>query len=96
MSYRWMPLALLLAAPNLAVAKDARPSLEQRVQRMEDESAIRRILIEYGADLDAKDYHAYAGLFAHDGVWQGGFGTFTGPAAIEKMLVDNLGAPEPG
>ncbi|MGZ3271069.1 MAG: nuclear transport factor 2 family protein [Croceibacterium sp.] len=96
MSYRWMALALLLAAPGTALAKDARPSLEQRVQRMEDESAIRRILIEYGADLDAKDYHAYAALFAHDGVWQGGFGTFTGPAAIEKMLVDNLGASEPG
>jgi ketosteroid isomerase-like protein len=88
--------ALLLAAPGVAAAKEARPSLEQRVQRMEDESAIRKVLIEYGAFLDAKDYHAYAGLFAKDGVWQGGFGTFTGPAAIEKMLVDNLGAPEPG
>ncbi|HSQ95626.1 MAG TPA: nuclear transport factor 2 family protein [Croceibacterium sp.] len=96
MSNRWMALALLLAAPGTALANDARPTLEQRVQRMEDESAIRKILIEYGADLDAKDYHAYAALFAHGGVWQGGFGTFTGPAAIEKMLIDNLGAPEPG
>ena len=96
MVYRSILMALLLATPAVAVAKDARPSLEQRVRRMEDESAIRRILIEYGAYLDAKDYHSYAGLFAHDGVWQGGFGTFTGPAAIEKMLVDNLGAPEPG
>lgn len=78
------------------MASDAAPSLEQRVQRLEDESAIRKILIEYGADLDAKDYHAYAALFAKDGVWQGGFGTFTGPAAIEAMLVKNLGAPEPG
>jgi uncharacterized protein (TIGR02246 family) len=88
--------ALLLAAPVAVTAKDARPSLEQRVQRMEDESAIRKVLIEYGAFLDAKNYHAYATLFAADGVWQGGFGTFTGPAAIEKMLTDNLGAPEPG
>jgi uncharacterized protein (TIGR02246 family) len=87
---------LLLIAPGAAMAKETRPSLEQRVQRMEDESAIRRVLIEYGAFLDAKDYHAYAGLFAAQGVWQGGFGTFTGPAAIEAMLVKNLGAPETG
>jgi uncharacterized protein (TIGR02246 family) len=90
-------LAMVAATASASVpAKDARASLEQRVQRMEDESAIRKVLIEYGAFRDAKDYHAYAGLFAAQGVWQGGFGTFTGPAAIEKMLVDNLGAPEPG
>ncbi len=29
-------------------------------------------------------------------MWTGGFGSFTGPAAIEAMLVENLGAPEPG
>ena len=96
MPNRMIVLALALAVPGAATARDASPSLEQRVQRMEDESAIRKILIEYGAFLDAKDYHAYAGLFAGQGVWQGGFGTFTGPAAIEKMLTDNLGAPEPG
>src|SRR6187431_1382580 len=87
--------AALLAAPSLAVAQ-AQPTLEQRVQRMEDESTIRRMLIEYGAFLDAKDYKSYAALFARDGVWQGGFGTFTGPAAIEAMLTENLGAAEPG
>ncbi len=85
----------LLALPACADAAP-RPSLEQRVQRMEDESAIRRILIDYGAYLDGRDYAAYAGLFAKDGIWIGGFGTFKGPAAIRKMLVDNLGLPEPG
>jgi len=93
MSCRFAIAALLLAAPMPALGQ---PSLEQRVQRMEDESRIRRMLIEYGAYLDAKDYRAYAALFAPDGVWQGGFGTFTGPAAIEAMLTANLGAPEPG
>ncbi len=63
---------------------------------MEDESAIRKMLIEYGAFLDAKDYASYAALFAPDGEWVGGFGSFTGPAAIEAMLVKNLGAAEPG
>jgi ketosteroid isomerase-like protein len=93
MTIRLMIAAALLAAPATAVAQAA---LEQRVQRMEDESAIRRMLIEYGAFLDAKDYHSYAALFAPDGVWQGGFGTFTGPAAIEAMLTANLGAPAAG
>ena len=95
MEYRSIIAAFLLAAPSLAAAQ-AQPTLEQRVQRMEDESAIRRMLIEYGAFLDAKDYRSYAALFAPDGVWQGGFGTFTGPAAIEAMLTANLGAPEAG
>src|SRR5688572_715826 len=85
-------LALAGAVPAMAQA----PTLEQRVQRMEDESTIRRMLIEYGAFLDAKDYRSYAALFASDGVWHGGFGSFTGPAAIEAMLTENLGAPEPG
>jgi len=93
MAIRWIIAAVLLCAP---VAAFAQSTLEQRVQRMEDESDIRRMLIEYGAFLDAKDYAAYAALFAPDGVWQGGFGTFTGPAAIEAMLLANLGAAEPG
>src|SRR6187551_855125 len=49
-------LALAGAVPAVAQA----PTLEQRVQRMEDESTIRRMLIEYGAFLDAKDYKSYA------------------------------------
>jgi uncharacterized protein (TIGR02246 family) len=85
--------ALLLAGPAAAHAQE---SLEQRVERLEDESTIRRMLIEYGKFLDAKDYHSYAALFAPDGVWHGGFGSFTGPAAIEAMLTKNLGAPEAG
>jgi ketosteroid isomerase-like protein len=94
MGRRVVIAALWLAVPGAGLAQQ--PTLEQRVQRMEDESAIRRLLIEYGAFLDAKDYHAYAALFAPDGVWQGGFGSFTGPAAIEAMLTANLGAPEAG
>jgi 3-phenylpropionate/cinnamic acid dioxygenase small subunit len=93
MSLRLIVAAALLIAPATAWAQ---PTLEQRVQRMEDESTIRRMLIEYGAFLDAKDYASYAALFAPDGVWQGGFGTFTGPAAIAAMLTANLGAPEAG
>lgn len=87
---------LLLLAPLAVHAEATQPTLEQRIQRMEDESAIRKVLIEYGAFLDARDYASYANLFAKDGVWTGGFGSFTGPAAIEAMLLENLGASEPG
>lgn len=86
--------AALLLAPFAAQAQQ--PTLEQRVERMEAESDIRRLLIEYGKFLDARDYASYAALFAEDGIWQGGFGTFTGPEAIEAMLRENLGAAEPG
>lgn len=91
---RAMIAALLLAGAVPAAAQE--PSLAQRVERMEDESAIRRLLIEYGQYLDSRDYRAYAALFADDGIWTGGFGSFTGPAAIEAMLAANLGAAEPG
>ena len=89
-------LASPLLAPSPSLAAAPRRSIEQRLQRMEDESAIRRILIEYGAFLDAKDFVSYAGLFARDGEWIGGFGRFKGPAAIQKMLEERLGKAEPG
>ena len=88
--------AALLATPVALHAAPKKPSLEQRVQRMEDESTIRKVVVEYGAFLDAKDYASYAGLFAPDGVWVGGFGSFTGPAAIRQMLETNLGKAEAG
>jgi len=80
-------------APGSAVETAA---LAARVQALEDEKAIREVLVRYGETLDARDYAGYAGLFAREGVWTGGFGSFTGPAAIEAMLRENLGEPEPG
>jgi hypothetical protein len=91
-----LALALVLMTPAMALAAPRPASLEARLQRVEDQLAIQRVLIEYGKFLDGKDYAAYAGLFARDGVWTGGFGKFTGPAAIQKMLEDNLGKPTPG
>ena len=94
MHYRWVAAAtLLLTAP---CAAHAQPTLEQRVERMEAESDIRRMLIEYGKFLDAKDFASYEALFAEDGVWTGGFGSFSGPEAIRAMLEANLGVPERG
>jgi len=90
-------LAVVLVLPACAPQQDASVAeLRERLQRLEDEKAIREVIIRYGEYLDARDYDAYASLFASDGVWAGGFGTFQGPAAIREMLEKNLGKPEEG
>lgn len=71
-------------------------ALTRRVQVLEDREEIRRVIIAYGEFLDARDYAGYASLFASDGMWAGGFGSATGPVAIQQMLETNLGKPEPG
>jgi uncharacterized protein (TIGR02246 family) len=92
-------LAMLVVAGILsACAPQEKPTaaLEQRLQQLEAEKAIREVVIRYGEYLDARDYASYASLFASDGVWTGGFGSAKGPAAIQEMLEKNLGKPEEG
>lgn len=90
-------LAVTLALVACTSAEHPRvAALEKRVQQLQDEQAIRDVVVRYGEYLDARDYAAYASLFARDGVWTGGFGSFTGPAAIQEMLEKNLGKPQPG
>lgn len=93
-----MKRALIAAALALCVAGTAaaKPSLEERVQRLEDAAEINRILILYGQYLDGRDYAGYAGLFAKNGEWVGGFGRVKGQAAITAMLEQQLGKAEPG
>jgi 3-phenylpropionate/cinnamic acid dioxygenase small subunit len=88
--------AQALSACSPAAEAQGSDDLAARVQALEDEKEIRRVLVHYGEYLDARDYRAYSQLFARDGVWTGGFGSFTGPAAIEAMLGENMGAREPG
>jgi uncharacterized protein (TIGR02246 family) len=92
-------LAMLVVASALSACapqEESRSALEQRLQQLEDEKAIREVVIRYGEYLDARDYASYASLFASDGVWTGGFGSAKGPAAIQEMLEKNLGKPEEG
>jgi uncharacterized protein (TIGR02246 family) len=93
-------LAVLTAALALtacAAPEDSRvAALEKRVQQLQDEKEIREVIIRYGEYLDARDFAGYASLFASDGVWTGGFGSATGPAAIQAMLEKNIAKPEPG
>jgi hypothetical protein len=69
-----------------APAASASAGPEARVQRVEDELAIRRILIEYGKNLDNRDYRAYSQLFARQGQLHSGVGTAVGPDGIYTML----------
>jgi hypothetical protein len=78
----------------------ARPSggqyeLQARVQKLEDEEAIRNLLVEYGRLLDAHDLAAYSKLFAREGVWTGSFGTAKGPEEILAMLQKSMGGASP-
>jgi uncharacterized protein (TIGR02246 family) len=86
----------VLALPVPGVAQSSGLTVEQRLQRVEDELAIRRVLVDYSATQDARDYAGYAALFAREGEWVNGKTVHKGREAIGKMLVDLYGNPPPG
>jgi len=90
-------LRLLAAAmlPFLPImfAQTKNPSIDSRIQRLEDIEEIRGVLTDYGRFLDARDFAAYARLFAKDGEWVGGFGAVKGPAAIQAFMEKNIPGP---
>jgi hypothetical protein len=84
-------VATFLALP--APARAAAPTtLEGRTQRIQDERAIERLLLEYGRTLDARDFAAYSHLFAKDGEWKGALGSYKGPAAIQAAMEKTFAA----
>ena len=86
-------LLVLLGSFAFAAWAAAPAAFEQRVQHMEDQAAIERVLLEYGRTLDARDFRAYAALFAAEGEWKGGFGTFKGPKAIQEAMERTFSTP---
>lgn len=93
---RLLALFLVAALPSFAFSQPASPTLEQRLQRVEDELAIRRVITAYSNTQDAHDYDGYVALFAKDGEWVSGSNVFKGQDAIKKMLIGLYGAPPPG
>lgn len=89
-------VALAVVMPALAVAQASGLTVEQRLQRVEDELAIGRVLVEYSARQDARDYAGYAALFARNGEWVNGKNVYKGRDAILKMLVGLYGTPPAG
>lgn len=82
-------LILMIAAASTCGAPltfAASPTLDARLQRMEDERAITQLLLEYGRTLDNRDFAAYSRLFAREGEWKGALGSYQGPAAIQAAM----------
>jgi len=86
-------LGMALAVPLAGCA--ANPALETRVRALEDQLAIQRVITDYSAHLDARDYAGYVGLFTPDGVWQNGTTRREGRAEIRAMLSGLFGEPDP-
>jgi uncharacterized protein (TIGR02246 family) len=86
-------LLVFLTLPGLAAAQRGAQgeSVESRLKRLEDQEEIRNLLIDYGRFLDSRDFKSYAGLFAKDGEWVGGFGSVAGPANIQAFMEKNMG-----
>ena len=74
-----------------------KPSIETRLQKLEDLEEIRTLLLDYGRTLDARDLRAYSELFTKDGEWIGGFGSVKGRAELLPNNQKNVGtAPNTG
>ena len=69
--------------------------LSARVQALEDREAIRTLWAEYGRTLDARDFAAFAQLFARDAEFVGGGPPAKGPAAIGAFLEKAIGTNYP-
>jgi uncharacterized protein (TIGR02246 family) len=89
-------IALFTLSLALPVMAQDGASILQRLQRVEDELAIRRVLVEYSATQDARDYAGYAALFAREGEWVNGSNAYKGRDAIYNMLVGLYGEPPEG
>jgi uncharacterized protein (TIGR02246 family) len=60
--------------------------LTRRVQALEDELAIHRLIVRYGVAADVGDAEAAAATFADDGTYDVDVGVMRGRAAITAML----------
>jgi ketosteroid isomerase-like protein len=96
LTIRFAFAALAAAMPALAAAQTAGLTIEQRLQRVEDQLAIQRILINYHAYLDGRNIEGYVSLFAKDGEWVNGSLVRKGPAQIRELLTGLFGNTPPG
>src|SRR5262245_14668400 len=60
--------------------------LTRRVQALEDELAIHRLIVRYGLAVDAGDADAAAGTFAEDGVYDVDVGVMRGRSQVAAMV----------
>jgi 3-phenylpropionate/cinnamic acid dioxygenase small subunit len=62
-----------------------------RLRRVEDELALLRLLTDYAAFLDGRDWDRYVALFTADGEWTNPGGSYKSQAAIRAMLERDVG-----
>lgn len=86
-------LAIATGALALAGCNDT-SALETRLQELEDELAIQRVITDYSTHLDSRDYEGYVGLFTEDGIWQNGDTRREGRTEIREMLGGLFGEVE--
>src|SRR5690242_13841909 len=61
-------------------------ALARRVERLEDELAIHRLLVRYGLAVDVGDVDAAAGTFTERGVYDVDVGRMEGREAVRAMV----------
>ena len=66
--------------------EDTVAALAHRVERLEDELAIHRLLVSYGLGADAGDAERGAAVFTEDGVYDVDVGRMDGRKAVAAML----------
>jgi uncharacterized protein (TIGR02246 family) len=60
--------------------------LARRVERLEDELAIHRVIVSYGLGVDAGDPDRGAAVFTEDGVYDVDVGRMEGRDAVRQMI----------
>jgi uncharacterized protein (TIGR02246 family) len=61
-------------------------ALARRVERLEDELAIHRLIVSYGLGVDTGDAERAAGVFTEDGVYDVDVGRMEGRDAVRAMV----------
>lgn len=84
-------LLLLVCLTCAAAVSAAEPSVQSRLQRLEDVESIRVLLDRYVEFNESRDYNAYSQLFARDGELALSTTRLKGPAAIRDYLERNFG-----
>ncbi len=73
-------------ADGIAAAAPPPPSLDARIQRIDDRIAIEQLLMEYGRAVDNRDFAAFAALFTDEGEWKGAQGSYRGRKDIQQSM----------
>lgn len=77
--------AALVTLPVAAIAQSRPESVEARLERIEADLAIRRVIADYAYYLDHRDYAGYASIFTLDGEWRNATVSRKGRDAIKAM-----------